>query len=58
MVELIRKFIPHTNRRWVPRRFNQDPIESLFARGFGQLRNLAGSNTYMDRTAVDLGMSA
>ena len=53
MVELIKKFIPHTNRRWVPRRFNQDPIESLF----GQIRNLAGSNTDLDRSAVDMGMN-
>ena len=53
VVELMRHYVTKTGRRWVLRRFSQDPIESLF----GQIRNLAGSNTNLDRTAVDLGMS-
>ena len=52
MVGVIRANVPHSKRRWVPRRFNQDTVESLF----GQLRNLAGSNTNMDMTSVDAGM--
>ena len=46
-------YVTETSRCWVLRRFTQDPIESLF----GQLRNLAGSNTNLDKTGVDFGMS-
>ena len=53
MVEVVNKYVKGSDRVWVPRRFNQDPIESLF----DQLRNNAGSNTNMDRTAVDVGMT-
>ena len=52
-IELMNHYVTKSSRRWVLRRFTQDPIESLF----GQLRSLAGSNTNLDRTTVDLGMS-
>jgi len=50
MVEVVNKYVKNSDRVWVPRRFNQDPIESLF----GQLRNNSGGNSNMDRTAVDV----
>ena len=53
MVGVVKTNVPRSKRRWVPRRFNQGPIESLF----GLLRNLAGSNTNMDMVAVDAGIS-
>ena len=53
MVEMIKYYIPKSHRCWVPRRFNQDVIESTF----GQIRNLAGSNTNMDRRTVNTGFS-
>ena len=53
MIEIMNKYVKNSDRVWVPRRFNQDPVESLF----GQLRNNSGSNTNMDRTAVDIGMT-
>ena len=53
VVELMNHYVTRSSRRWVLRRFTQDPIESLF----GQIRSLAGSNTNLDRISVDLGMS-
>jgi len=53
MVELLDHYVKHSSRRWVPRRFTQDPIESLF----GKIRSLAGSNINLDRFGVDCGMS-
>ena len=40
MVELLNHYVKNSSRSWVPRRFTQDPIESLF----GQIRSLSGSN--------------
>ena len=53
MVEMVNKYIPHSSRCWVPRRFNQDPIESAF----GQIRNMSGSDRNMNRAAVETGFS-
>ena len=53
MVGVVRQNVTKTDRRWVPRRFSQDPIESLF----GQIRSLAGSNTSMNTIDVDMGIS-
>lgn len=53
MVEMMKNYIPGTSRCWVPRRFNQDPIESAF----GQVRNMSGSDVNMNRTAVETGFS-
>ena len=53
IVELMTHYVTRSSRRWVLRRFTQDPIESLF----GQMRNLAGSNTNLHKVSVDLGMS-
>ena len=53
VVELMTHYVTKSSRRWVLRRFTQDPIESLF----GQIRSLAGSNTNLDRSSVNLGMS-
>ena len=53
MVEMMNKYIPNSSRCWVPRRFNQDPIESAF----GQVRNMSGSDINMNRTAVEVGFS-
>ena len=53
MVELLDHYVKNSSRVWVPRRFTQDPIESLF----GQIRALAGSNINLDRFGVDCGMS-
>ena len=53
IVGVIRQNVPRTNRRWVLRRFSQDPIESLF----GQIRSLSGSNVSMNTIDVDLGIS-
>ena len=52
MVELMNKYLPGTKRKWVLKRFNQDPIESTF----GQIRNLAGNNRDMNFRHVDSGM--
>lgn len=52
MVELLNHYVKNSSRRWVPRRFTQDPIESLF----GKIRSLAGSNINLDRFGVDCGM--
>ena len=53
MVGVVRQYVPRTDRRWVPRRFSQDPIESLF----GQIRGLSGSNNSMNTIDVDMGIS-
>ena len=53
VVELLNHYVKGTDRVWVLRRFTQDPIESLF----GQIRNLNGSNTNLDRIGVDHGFS-
>ena len=53
MCELLDRYVKNSSRRWIPRRFTQDPIESLF----GQVRQLAGSNIHLDRVGVDHGMS-
>ena len=53
VVGAIRQNVPRTNRRWILRRFSQDPIESLF----GQIRSLSGSNVTMNTVDVDLGIS-
>ena len=53
MIEILNHYVKNSSRRWVPRRFTQDPIESLF----GQIRSLAGSNINLDRFGVDCGMS-
>ena len=53
MIELLNHYVKNSSRRWVPRRFTQDPIESLF----GKIRSLAGSNINLDRFGVDCGMS-
>ena len=53
MVELLNHYVKNSSRTWVPRRFTQDPIESLF----GKIRSLAGSNINLDRFGVDCGMS-
>ena len=53
MVEILNHYVKGSSRRWVPRRFTQDPIESLF----GRIRSLAGSNINLDRFGVDCGMS-
>lgn len=52
MIGVVRQHVPLSNRRWVPRRFSQDPIEHLF----GQIRGLCGSNTSMNTIDVDLGI--
>lgn len=52
MVGVVRQYVTRTDRRWVPRRFSQDPIESLF----GQIRGLCGSNTSMNTIDVDMGI--
>ena len=51
VVELINKHIPHTKRRWILRRFSQDPVESAF----GQIRDLAGSNEHMHTSDIENG---
>ena len=53
IVELMRHYVSNSSRCWLLRRFTQDPIESLF----GTLRTSAGSNSNLDRTSVDFGMS-
>ena len=53
MTELMREHATGSKRRWVFRRFNQDPLESVF----DQVRDLCGSNADMDRVEVDRGMS-
>ena len=53
MVGVVRQNIPKTKRRWVPRRFSQDPIESLYS----QIRGLSGSNNSMNTIDVDMGIS-
>ena len=53
MVELLNHYVKGSTRVWIPRRFTQDPIESLF----GQIRSINGSNTNLDRIGVDHGFS-
>ena len=53
VIELMTHYVTRSSRRWILRRFTQDPIESLF----GQIRNLAGSNKNLHRVSVDLGIS-
>lgn len=53
LVGLMKMYVTKSNRKWIPRRFNQDPIESVF----GQIRNLAGSNSNMTFQEVDIGFS-
>ena len=53
MVELLNHYVKGSKRVWIPRRFTQDPIESLF----GQIRSINGSNTNLDRIGVDHGFS-
>ena len=52
MVGVVKQYVTHSDRRWVPRRFSQDPIESLF----GQIRGLSGSNVSMNTVDVDMGI--
>ena len=52
MVGVVRQYVTKTDRRWVPRRFSQDPIENLF----GQIRGLSGGNTSMNTIDVDMGI--
>ena len=49
MVGMLRQYVPRTDRCWVPRRFNQDPIEKLY----GKVRELSGSNTDLTMRSVD-----
>ena len=53
MVELLNKYVKGTDRRWVLKRFNQDPIESTY----GQIRTKSGNNRDLNMKHVDTGMS-
>ena len=52
-VGLIKKYVTNSDRCWVLRRLNQDPLESTY----GQLRNISGSNTDMNVRDIRSGMS-
>ena len=49
IVGVIKQNVPGTDRRWVLRKFSQDPIESLF----GSIRSLSGSNVTMNGRKFD-----
>ena len=53
MCELVSRFLTGSNRVWILRAFNQDPIESAF----GQCRGLGGDNRTMDHVTVDVGFA-
>ena len=53
VVELCHKYLKGTDRKWILKRFNQDPIESTF----GQLRNLSGNNRDLNYKHVDSGIA-
>ena len=53
-VGLVKMYVTRSDRCWVLRRLNQDPLESTF----GQLRSGSGSNTDMDVRQVNSGMGS
>ena len=52
-VGLIKTYVTKSDRRWILRRLNQDPLESTY----GQLRNISGSNTDMNVRDIRSGMN-